>query len=50
MRFWCYWEALEEVEDGRFNMELVAGSRELDKTWFQEALLKEELEGLRYIG
>ena len=32
MRFWYYWEALEEAKDGRCNMELVAGSEELDKT------------------
>ena len=29
---WCCWEALEEAKDGRCNMELVAGSGELDKT------------------
>ena len=29
-------------------MELVAGSGELDKTWFREALLEQELGGLRY--
>ena len=40
VRFWCCWEALEEAKDGRCNMELVAGSRELDKTRFQEALLE----------
>ena len=39
VRFWCYWEALEEAKDGRCNMELVARSRELDKTRFREALL-----------
>ena len=38
MRFWCCWEALEEAKDGRCNMELVAGSKELDKTRFREAL------------
>ena len=32
VRIWCYWEALEEAKDGRCNMELVAGSGELDKT------------------
>ena len=37
---WCCWEALEEAKDGRCNMELVAGSKELDKTRFQEALLE----------
>ena len=37
---WCYWEALEEAKDGKCNMELVAGSRELDKTRFREALLE----------
>ena len=31
-------------------MELVTGSGELNKTRFQEALLKQELGGLRYIG
>ena len=48
--FWSCWEALEEAKDGRCNMEFVAGSRELDKTWFREALLKQELGGLRYSG
>ena len=33
-------EALEETRDGRCNMELVAGSEELDKTRFREALLE----------
>ena len=37
---WCCWEALEEAKDGRCNMELVTGSRELDKTRFREALLE----------
>ena len=37
---WCCWEALEEAKDGRCNMELVAGSKELDKTQFREALLE----------
>ena len=37
---WCCWEALEEAKDGRCNMELVAGSGELDKTRFWEALLE----------
>ena len=50
MKFWCYWEALEEAKDGRCNMELVAGFRELDKTWFREVLLEYELGGLRYRG
>ena len=45
---WCYWKALEEAKDGRCNMELVAGSRELDKTWFREAFLEYELGGFRY--
>ena len=36
---WCYWEALKEAKDGRCDMELVAGSGELDKTQFWEALL-----------
>ena len=39
---------MEEVKDGRYNIELVAGSEELDKTRFREALLEYELEGLRY--
>ena len=39
-RFWYYWEALEEAKDGRCNIELVVGSKELDKTRFQEALLE----------
>ena len=50
MRFWCCWEVLEEAKDGRYNMELVAGSGELDKTQFREALLELELGGLRYSG
>ena len=37
---WCCWEALGEAKDGRCNMELVAGSRELDKKRFREALLE----------
>ena len=37
---WCCWEALEEAKDSRCNMELVAGSGELEKTWFWEALLE----------
>ena len=40
VRFWSCWEVLEEAKDGRCNMELVAGSEELDKTRFQEALLE----------
>ena len=40
VKFWCYWEALEEAWNGKCNMELVAGSRELDKTRFREALLE----------
>jgi len=28
----------------------ITGSRELDKTWFREALLEYELGGLRCIG
>ena len=35
---WCYREVLEEAKDGRCNIELVVGSRELDKTRFREAL------------
>ena len=38
VRFWCCWEALDEAKDGRCNMELVAGSEELDETRFREAL------------
>ena len=37
---WCCWEALEEAKDSRCNMELVAGSGELEKTRFWEALLE----------
>ena len=40
VRFWCCWEKLKEAKDGRCNMELVAGSRELDKTRFWETLLE----------
>ena len=40
VRSWCCWEALEEAKDGRCNIELVAGSEELDKTRFREALLE----------
>ena len=40
VRLWCCWEALEEAKNGRCNMVLVAGSGELDKTRFREALLK----------
>ena len=40
MRFWCCWETLEEARDGRCNMELVAGSRGLDKTRFRKTLLE----------
>ena len=40
---------MEEAKDGGCTMELVAGFGELDKTRFQEALLEEELRGLRYI-
>ena len=47
MRFWCCWEALEEVKDGRYNMELVVGSGVLNKIRFQEALLEYELGGRR---
>ena len=32
MRFWCCWEVLEEANDGRCNMELVAGFGMLNKT------------------
>ena len=31
-------------------MELVARSEELDKTWFREVLMEQELGGLRYRG
>ena len=37
---WCYWKTLEEAKGGRCNMELVAGSGELDKKRFREALLE----------
>ena len=37
---WCCWKVLEEAKDGKCNMELVAGSGELDKTRFREALLE----------
>ena len=40
VKFWCCWEALEEAWNGGCNMELVAGSGELDKTRFREALLE----------
>ena len=40
VRFGCCWETLEEAKDGRYNMELFAGFEKLDKTRFQEALLK----------
>ena len=40
MRIWCYWEALEEVKDGRCNIEFVAGSGELDKTKVQRNLVR----------
>ena len=40
VRFWWCCEALEEAKDGRCNMELVVGSRELDKTRFREVLLE----------
>ena len=38
--FWSCWEALEEAKNGKCNMELVAGSGELDKIRFREALLE----------
>ena len=50
MRFWCYWEVLEEAEDDRCNIELVAGSEELDKTQFREAFWSRSLEGLGTLG
>ena len=40
VRFWCCWKVLEEVKDGRCNLELVAGSGELGKTQFQETSLE----------
>ena len=40
VRFWCCWEILEKAKDGRCNIELVTGSRELNKTRFREALLE----------
>ena len=39
VRFWCCWEVLEEAKDGRYNMELVAGFGELDKTKVQRNLV-----------
>ena len=41
---------MEEAKDGRCNMELVVESGELDKKQFKEALLEQELGGLRYSG
>ena len=38
VRFWYWLEALEEAKDGRCNIELVTGSKDLDKTQFREAL------------
>ena len=46
VRFWCYWEVLEEAKDGGCNMELVARFRELDRTRFREAYWSRSLEGL----
>ena len=40
VRIWCCWEALVEAKDSRCNMELVAGSGELDKTRFWVVLLE----------
>ena len=40
MRFWCCWETLKKAKDGRCNIELVAGSGELDKKRFPVALLE----------
>ena len=40
VRLWCCWEALKEAKDGRCNIELVAGSRKLDKIRFRKALLE----------
>ena len=40
VRFWCCWETLEEAKDGKCNIEFVAGSGELEKTRFREALLE----------
>ena len=39
VRFWCYWEALEEAKLWRMQSR-IAGSGELDKTWFRKALLE----------
>ena len=41
---------MEDAKVDGCNMGLVVGPRELDKTWFREALLEEELGGLRYNG
>ena len=40
VRIWCCWKVSEEAKDGKCNMELVAGSGELDKTRFWEDLLE----------
>ena len=40
VRIWCCWEVLEEVKDDRCNMELVVGSRELDKTKVRHNLVE----------
>ena len=40
VRFWCCWKALEKTKDDRYDMELVVGSGELDKTRFWKALLE----------
>ena len=50
MIVWCYWEALEEAKDGRCNMELVAGSGELDKTGSEKSCWSRSLEGLGTSG
>ena len=40
MRFWCYWEVLEEARLWRMQSAVLRGSEKLDKTWFWEALLE----------
>ena len=40
VRIWCCWEALEEAKDDRCNMELVAGSKELNKIKVRRNLIR----------
>ena len=42
VRIWYRWEALEEVKDGRCNMELVVRSGELDKIKVRRNLVRVE--------